>query len=226
MSVIAPNGGADLAAGALLVEAKQLLRRAQLVFGSVPNVRPETLRDLKRMLTMLRERLSVAQFARLNPGAVNDLLGTFDGLIVRARCLRPVPNNRDGDGEGLRELAGVQQTGRRGRPRRDDFDVHRAIELHLNGCKWTKIAETMEVSRRTLYNRLQGLPIDVRPKPAVQSTMTDDALDELIRHIKGDHDFVGSVIVRGHLRDLNLRVTLKHVRLSLARVDPVGNAQR
>ena len=87
---------------------------------------------------------------------------------------------------------------------------------------WTKIASLLNISRSTLYRRLQENNIDTNDF----TTLSDATLDSIIHSIKCDHPNDGKVMLQGHLRSVGLKVRRKDLRDSIHRVDSDSTQQR
>ena len=87
---------------------------------------------------------------------------------------------------------------------------------------WTKIASLLNVSRSTLYRRLQDNNIDTNDF----ATLSDATLDSIIHSIKCDHPNDGEVLLQGHVRSVGLKVRRKDLRDSIHRVDNDQTQQR
>lgn len=100
----------------------------------------------------------------------------------------------------------------------DEVEFFRSINLN-----WTTIAAKVGVSRQTLYRRLkkEGIYEDLR-----YSSLSDNELDDVLRHIKINHPNDGEVLMHGHLSAMGLKIQRYRLRSALHRVDPIGIAQR
>ena len=88
---------------------------------------------------------------------------------------------------------------------------------------WTKIAEIIGISRRTLYRQLDewNLPQDIH-----YSDITDNDLDTLVREVKGENPTSGEVLLMPQLHIRGVRIQRSRLRASLQRTDPRVIAQR
>ena len=87
---------------------------------------------------------------------------------------------------------------------------------------WTKIASMLNVSRRTLYRRLEENNIPTKDFDSL-STAT---LDDIVTSIKCDHPNDGEIMMQGHLRRVGLKIKRQDLRDSIHRVDGVNTVQR
>lgn len=101
-----------------------------------------------------------------------------------------------------------------GRPRAD-VSIERILDWRKLNYKWSKIAQLMNISRSTLYRRLEeaGVSTDDRTQ------LSADEVDELIMAIKQDHPNDGEVLLQGHLIRQGVRIPRQVLRESIHRVD-------
>lgn len=118
--------------------------------------------------------------------------------------------------------ARVEQSGCRGRPY---FLIPREqlVSLRELGFSWSKIAQLVGVSRRTIFNRRVQLNID---DPREYSTLTDAGLDREVMSIKTSMPNIGVRLLHGSLLSRGIIVQQHRVRSSLHRVDPINTALR
>ena len=114
------------------------------------------------------------------------------------------------------------QCGGRGRPRlgigRDQL-----VFLLDHDFAVTDICDLFGVSRSTIQRRLREWGIQVCQR---FSRISDAELDRLVTEVKCDFPDAGYRLVQGHLRSRGYSVRQHRVRLSVARVDPEGVAER
>ena len=84
---------------------------------------------------------------------------------------------------------------------------------------WTKIAECLNVSRSTLYRRLEE---DGFNRLTTFTSISDAELDFTVREIKRNHPSDGERMIIGHLCRLGINVPRSRVRSSIHRIDPVN----
>ena len=101
-----------------------------------------------------------------------------------------------------------------GRPSKD-VDIDKILELRSLNFKWTKIASILDISRATLYRRLEenGIPTND------QTPLSEQELDEVMCTIKEDHPNDGETLICGHLIRMGIKLTRQAVRESIHRVD-------
>ena len=85
------------------------------------------------------------------------------------------------------------------------------------------MATTIGCSQRTIHRRLDASGLSVRQS---FTTISDDALDDLVSRINRDFPRHGYRNVDGHLLAQGVRVSHRRVRQSLARIDTEGVALR
>lgn len=78
----------------------------------------------------------------------------------------------------------------------------------------TKIAETLGVSRKTLYRNSWQFN---EPEK-----LNEEELKGIIRMLKGENRRCGEKYVAGHLRAIGKKATQKPIRECLRAVDPIG----
>ena len=97
-------------------------------------------------------------------------------------------------------------------------DVELLRSFHFTSCQ---IADIPEVSRSTLYRRIQdeGLSLDL-----TFTNVTDNELDHHVEAIKRLYPNKGERLMIGHLRSLGIYVPQSLLGASIHRVDPVNTA--
>ena len=103
-----------------------------------------------------------------------------------------------------------------GRPT-SEVDMDTVKYLKTIGMPVKDIAQLMDVSRQTLYNRIRksGDPSTY----ATYSSISDHDLDELVSRIKLHHPNNGEVMLAGYLTSEGVRVPRERLRSSIDRVD-------
>ena len=98
------------------------------------------------------------------------------------------------------------------------------IELLRNlRFSWTHIAKLLDISRSTLYRRLEEEGVSLN---TAFSNISDGDLDRIIREIKATHPNDGERLIIGHLTRQRLILPRTRVRASIHRVDHAGTLQR
>lgn len=115
-----------------------------------------------------------------------------------------------------------EQSGTRGRPKKhiDPEYLKEATGSHRN-IKLGTLAAALGVHRNTLRKRMRELGI-----LKAFDTLSDDELDQLTREYKIKKPNSGLRYLRGHFRRHSVRVQKERARLSLKRVDALGQALR
>lgn len=111
-------------------------------------------------------------------------------------------------------------------PGRPKFNIEEETLLHFRklGFSWKEISRLLLVSRWTLWRRARELGIEDRTG---FSDIEDEELDHTVRAFMTSQGcMVGYSMVRGHLRDLGIKVQRSRIRASIARVDPVNTRIR
>lgn len=93
-------------------------------------------------------------------------------------------------------------------------------QLRILGFSCTRIAELLNISRRTLYRRLEDSDI------VGFTNITAQELDSIILAYKLDHPNDGEVMVIGHLRACQIHVPRSEIRSAIHRVDSAGVSAR
>lgn len=83
-------------------------------------------------------------------------------------------------------------------------------QLRILGFSWTKIAELLNISRRTLYRRVAGSGI---------MGYTDITAQSVVLAYKLNHPNDGEVMTIGHLRACQIHVPRSEIRSVIHRVD-------
>ena len=104
-----------------------------------------------------------------------------------------------------------------GRPKKD-VTVDDIISLRRLNYSWKKISDLLQISRSTLYRRMEegGVSVDD------YTLLSDTSLDKIIKDIKIEHPKDGERLMQGHLSRLGLKIKRKDLRSSIHRVDPHG----
>ena len=100
----------------------------------------------------------------------------------------------------------------------EDVEILRRLSF-----SWCQIAEILQVSRSTLYRRIEdeGLALDL-----TYTNISDAELDHQVEAIKMVHPNDGERLMIGHLRSRGITLPRSRIRASIHRVDPVNTAVR
>ena len=92
-------------------------------------------------------------------------------------------------------------------------DVRYLRSLRFN---WTKIAKTLQISRRTLYRRLHewNLPNDIK-----YSEITDSELDSIVVNLKRENPACGEILLMSILHIRGFRIQRSRLRAAIHRTD-------
>lgn len=101
-----------------------------------------------------------------------------------------------------------------------DVNMEEVVQLRGIGLPWTTVAETLDISRHTLYRRLEDTIL------LGQHDITDSTLGTLIESYKASHPSDGESMIIGHLRGIGHHVSRARIRASIHRVDPSGVEER
>ena len=101
-----------------------------------------------------------------------------------------------------------------------EVNMDKVKELRMVGFTWTKIAGLLNISRQTLYRRLDGSGL------MGYTDVSDQELDSTIETYKATHPNDGENMVTGSLRSSGIYVRRKRIRESIHRVDPSGIEER
>ena len=98
------------------------------------------------------------------------------------------------------------------------------ISLRENNFSWSKIADILNISTKTLKRRRNemGIPENLNEF----SSISDNELDNLILGIKAEQPYTGESLIQGLLLSMGYHIQRHRVRSSIHRVDPVGPAIR
>lgn len=109
-----------------------------------------------------------------------------------------------------------------GRPRItvaiEDIEFLRGLRF-----SWTRIAEILQISRSTLYRRLEEEGLS---RESTFSDISDLELDRVVASIKRSHPNDGERLMFRHLAMQNIIVQRARLRASIHRVDPINTALR
>ena len=90
-----------------------------------------------------------------------------------------------------------------------NINIDYVLELRSLNYSSTKIAALMEISRTTLYRKLEEEEIS----PNDRTHLSDAELDDIIRSIKQDHPNDGEVLIQAHLVRMRIRIARQALRI-------------
>lgn len=200
---------------ALLDKVQRLIENTRFFLSSIPNVDRDLGTGLARQLSSSRDLLTdLRDYTLLSKSELQQCVALVDEV------LRPLQDYLFSSNQQTHiPHTPKNYTGNKGRPS-CKLDLERIIQLHDMGNTWSDIARVMGVTRRTIYNHLEAAGMS-RDRIAY-SDISDEDLDQHVATINSNHPLSGSIIVRGHLLALGLRIQLQRVRDSLRRVDEEG----
>ena len=111
-------------------------------------------------------------------------------------------------------------TGRRGQPR---FDISKRQYRISPRISWTKIAEMLNISTKTLQRSREEFQINEEQS---WSTINDDELQNVMQEIMSITPSIGQTRMLGALKSRGIRVQRSRVRGLMRELDPVGAALR
>lgn len=89
--------------------------------------------------------------------------------------------------------------------------------LRGSGYTWNEIAESLQVSRTTLWRCLNEAGYEIERF----TDISDDELDGILRQLQRDHPNCGQQLLLGYLRQRGVIVQRRRLRESVARTDPI-----
>ncbi len=108
-----------------------------------------------------------------------------------------------------------------GRPR-IDVSKEDILALRRLNYSWTKIARIMEISRQTLYRRLENYGISMERFVDISSSQLDSVLED----VKAEHPNAGEVMLKGHLLQQGITIPREKLREAIHRVDHENTVNR
>ena len=102
------------------------------------------------------------------------------------------------------------------------MNIEDIMDLRALGYTWVKVSQLLQISRSTLYRRLEDHGIS----PDDYSDITPLELDKVVKTVKQDHPNDGEVLLKGHLSRLGIKVRRSQLRASIHQVDHEGTVDR
>lgn len=113
-------------------------------------------------------------------------------------------------------------SGARGRPM-FLIEKERLVELLDLNLPVNSIAKLLGISARTVHRRMAEFGLSVNQ---TYSNLTDEELDDAVRHIHNEIPTAGYRIVKGRLRSMGINVQWRRLTASMHRVDALGILSR
>lgn len=199
----------------LLNKTQKLIDTTRFFLSSVPNVDNDLGVGLARQLRATRDILTdLRDYTLLSKQELQQCVGLVDDILTPLNVHLASSCHT----EHARQPEKVY-TGEGGRPRYS-LDLERILQLHDMGNTWEDIGAAIGVNRRTIFNHLEKAGLS--RERIGYTEMSDEELDQYVATINSNHPLSGSVIVRGHLLAMGLKVQHGRVRESLRRVDEEG----
>jgi hypothetical protein len=198
---------------AFFLHADHMVRDAQFIVDSLPNVERFSVERALRQLHAIHLVLVNLDDNWLDPNKINGLIHNVTNISHTLQNFYDAPPAPRDIGTPT-----IPSTGR-GRPRYD-VDLDEALRLHDLGNSWESVAEAMGVTQKTLYSHLERAQLSTTRKPFTD--ITDDELDEKVSAISLSHPFAGSAIIMGHLEAIGVHLPAQRVQESVKRVDALG----
>lgn len=195
------------------MESHHIATEAQFIIDSLPNAENAAVERIVRQLDAVRTILLCLDDVATTQDEGDELVAYVNHLLTPLEAFLSAPP------EPANLNVPCNHTGSRGRPP-FILDLERAQELHNLGNSWESIADSMGISRQTLYAHMAAHGLSTTRREFTE--ISDDDLDELVAEISLSHPFIGSAIVQGHLETRNVHVPRLRVQESLKRVDAVG----
>ena len=89
--------------------------------------------------------------------------------------------------------------------------------LRSSGYTWDEIASSLQVSRTTLWRRLNEANYEIKRF----TDISDDELDSILRELQINYPNCGQQLLQGYLRQRGVIVQRRRLRESVARTDPI-----
>ena len=173
------------------------------------------LNRLETTLGIVKEGINLLSASSLF-SAENALLLTFRTSL--ARCVRTLQYGKN-DCTVLPVFIPsftLHYSGFRGRPT-ILLNLETVELLRGSGYTWNEIAGSLQVSRTTLWRRLNEAGYEVEKF----TDISDDELDSILRELQRNHPNCGQQLLQGYLRQRGVIVQHRRLRESIARTDPI-----
>lgn len=173
------------------------------------------LNRLETTLTIVEEGINYLSTSSLF-SAENALLSTFrTSLAMCVRILQYGKNDCTVPPVSI-PSATLHYSGFRGRPT-ILLNLETVELLRGSGYTWNEIAGSLQVSRTTLWRRLNDANYEIEKF----TDISDDELDSILRQLQRDYPNCGQQLLQGYLRQRGVIVQRRRLRESVARTDPI-----
>ncbi len=103
-----------------------------------------------------------------------------------------------------------------------DVNLDQVELLRDAGYTWQDIADSLHISRQTLWRRLRERNVDTRR----YTNISDHTLDRIISGIQVEHPHIGHSLMQGYLLGIGIHVQRYRLRASLTRMDNMQRSLR
>lgn len=194
------------------VQSARICDEAQFLIDSIPHAEVASAERLTHQLFAICTILHSLDDLFTSRDTVKQMIDSVNSLLLDLESFIQNPPPPPA------AFIGREYTGRPGRPHYQ-IDLARAKLLHNLCGSWEAVAQSMGVTRPTLYNHLHAAGISTSC-PA-HTVISDDELDERVAQISLAHPFSGSTIIKGHLESQNIHLPQWRVQESLKCVDAI-----
>ena len=174
------------------------------------------LNRLESTMSIVEEGINLLSYSSLFT-AEHALLLTFRTSL--ARCLRTLQygiNDCTVPPICIPSSTTQHYSGFRGRPT-ILLNLETVELLRSSGYTWSDIAGTLQVSRTTLWRRLNEANYEIKRF----TDISDDELDSILQELQRNHPNCGQQLLQGYLRQRSITVQRRRLRESVARTDPI-----
>ena len=101
-------------------------------------------------------------------------------------------------------------------------NLHKMEFLRGCGYTWNQVADALQVSRTTLWRRIEEASFEIKKYIDV----CDDELDSIVSQIQKENPSCGHQLINGHLRARWIQVQCMKLHESVRRTDPIRMHKR
>lgn len=189
-----------------LSQAERIIKDAQFVIDSLPNVETFSIERSLRLLGAIKDVLKDLNDPWLDDEDIENMMSSVTAVEI------PLHNYQDAPPPPWNIGTSRVQTGLVGCPSYS-LDLTCACELHEMGNTWESVADSLGVARRTLYYHLQHAGLLTARREYTR--ISDEDLDEVIAGLSLRHPLAGTSIMGGHLSALDIHVSPSRIQESL-----------